>query len=161
MSVATVASALTDTGYKAPRRFATMYAECVGTNPVSVSRSHCRHPPPQGPFSTIPTAEPVVTQTPPAPSDLPDFDASAVMPSATTGWHREGTACLGGLDYLVPPTLTAVDAFSVGWYATGAGAAYRSTDGSVKVDVSYNYTLDDAMTRLRNGSPGNGAVFRF
>jgi hypothetical protein len=164
--------ALTDTGYKASDG-SPLYKECIGLDPLALARGTPRSaaptlplPPPTlptqapGGFLPLPSppADPNPNPRPPA-QDLPAFDVVGVQASDPAGWTRVSTPCLGGLSMAIPTAWTALDDFAVGGYQQGAGAIFRSTNGLVKVDMTYRYTLDDLFTRRRNSSAGNGSYY--
>lgn len=162
-SVASTASPvpdLTDTGYNAPDG-SPLYAECVGTNPVTGQPLPLppQYPTP-APFSPLPSPPSNPNPNPrPPDADLPQFDALAVTPSDSGGWARVSTPCLGGLSFAVPPHWSAIDKFAVGQYQTDSGGQFTSSDTKVKVDMSYSYDRDDTFTRFRNRNAGNGSYF--
>lgn len=154
---ATPPSGLTDTGYKAPDG-SPLYAECVGTNPVTGQKFQLP-PTYPSPAPHAPLPSPAASQnTEPRPPDasLPAFDVLTVPPSDSTAWPRVSTPCLGGLSFATPPDWVAIDGFAVGSYQQSAGAEYQSPDRAVKVDITYRYSTDDSIARFRNRQAGNG-----
>lgn len=151
---------LTDTGYKAPDGSA-LYKECVGNNPVTGAKFPL--PPDYPTPSASPAFAPTSSTTAPAvarppDSDLPVFDLSTLRPTDSSQWSRQSTPCVGGLSFGVPPSWSVSHNLVVGGYQQAASAMFVSTDGSVKVDLTYDYSPLDLLAHTKGANySGNGS----
>lgn len=160
-ATATPPAGLTDTGYKAPDG-SPLYAECVGSDPISGAKLQLPpvYPtalPPTTPINTPPPQPSRFSASTPSSAEIPNFDFDAVTPAGSSTWPRAGNPCFG-LSVSAPPSWQGQpNNFRSSGYQEGTGATFISPEEGLKLQLTYSHTKSDSIANQRH--PGTDPSF--